>query len=152
MTAVPFFSARLAEKADQETPILDTEEIEGIEEADAVLLEEDNYEAPEDSEIDIPAAIDDNGNAVEVVETEEAENPEEDVEIEEPALDKEPVAEEVNSEYDEVTAEEDSVEAVESEVEATADDEGDSEFVEEESEPEENVEETDAEESAEEEE
>jgi hypothetical protein len=58
-------SASFAEKADQETPILDTEEIEGIEEASAVLLEEDNYEAPEAAEIDIPEAIDDDGNAVE---------------------------------------------------------------------------------------
>lgn len=68
-------SEKFAEKADQETPILDTEEIEGIEEASAVLLEEDNYEAPEEAEIDIPEAIDDNGKPVEVkkVEKEETE-------------------------------------------------------------------------------
>lgn len=59
-------SEKFAEKADQETPILDTEEIEGIEEASTVLLEEDEYEAPEAAEIDIPEAIDDNGKPVEV--------------------------------------------------------------------------------------
>ncbi len=59
-------SAELAAEADEKAPILDTEEIEGIEEAGAVLLEEDTYEAPEAAEIEIPAAIDDNGNAVEV--------------------------------------------------------------------------------------
>ncbi|WP_027729045.1 hypothetical protein [Treponema sp. C6A8] len=61
-------SAELAAEADEKAPILDTEEIEGIEEAGAVLLEEDSYEAPEAAEIEIPAAIDDNGNAVEVEE------------------------------------------------------------------------------------
>ena len=68
-------SASFAEVADEQTPILDSEEIEGIEEASTVLLEEDNYEAPEEAEIDIPAAIDDNGNAIEVPEekTEETE-------------------------------------------------------------------------------
>ena len=59
-------SANFAEKADRETPILDSEEIEGIEEAGAVLLEEDSYKAPEEAEIEIPAAIDENGNAVDL--------------------------------------------------------------------------------------
>ena len=72
-------SASFAAEADEKTPILDSEEIEGIEEASTVLLEEDNYEAPEEAEIDIPEAIDDNGNAIEVepeeTETAAAEEP-----------------------------------------------------------------------------
>lgn len=67
-------SASFAEKADQETPILDTEEIEGIEEASAVLLEEDNYEAPEASEIDIPEAIVENGKPVQAKKVEETDS------------------------------------------------------------------------------
>ena len=65
-------SAELAAEADEKAPILDTEDLEGIEEAETVLLEEETYKAPEEAEIDIPAAIDDKGNAVEVKEEPEA--------------------------------------------------------------------------------
>ena len=36
--------------------------MEGIEEEDAVLLEEDNYDAPEDAEIEIAETLDDSGD------------------------------------------------------------------------------------------
>lgn len=44
-------SAEFAEQADKEAPI--TEKVEGIEDEDAVLLEEDTFENPEDAEIDV---------------------------------------------------------------------------------------------------
>ena len=44
-------SAQFAEEADYKAPI--TEEIEGIEDEDAVLLEADDYENPEDAEIEV---------------------------------------------------------------------------------------------------
>ena len=46
---------RYALEADQRNPI--TEEINGIEDEDAVLLDEDNYENPEDAESDIAPTI-----------------------------------------------------------------------------------------------
>lgn len=51
-------SENYAEKADQVNP-LEGENIEGIEAEDAVLLEEDKYEAPEALEADIPEEIKD---------------------------------------------------------------------------------------------
>ena len=56
-------SAQFAESADVKAPI--TEPVEGIEDADAVLLEVDNYEDPAAAEVDIAADIDDDGNAIE---------------------------------------------------------------------------------------
>lgn len=50
-------SSQFAEQADEESPI--TEKLDGIEDADTVLLEEDNYENPEDAEADISEDIDD---------------------------------------------------------------------------------------------
>ena len=50
-------SSQFAEQADEESPI--TEKIDGIEDADTVLLEEDEYENPEDAEADISEDIDD---------------------------------------------------------------------------------------------
>lgn len=58
---------QFAEEADAEAPI--TEPVEGIEDEDAVLLEEDEYEDPKEAEADIAEDIDD----VEIEETEEAE-------------------------------------------------------------------------------
>ena len=49
-------SAKYAEAADVKAPI--TEPVEGIEEEDAVLLEQDNYENPEEAEADIAETID----------------------------------------------------------------------------------------------
>lgn len=46
---------RYALEADRRNPI--TEDIDGIEEEDAVLLEEDHYEDPEDAEVDIAPTI-----------------------------------------------------------------------------------------------
>ena len=45
-------SAKFAEEADVKAPITD-EQVEGIESEDAVLLEADNYEDPEEAEVDI---------------------------------------------------------------------------------------------------
>ena len=50
-------SSQFAEQADEESPI--TEKLDGIEDADTVLLEEDDYENPEDAEADISENIDD---------------------------------------------------------------------------------------------
>ena len=50
-------SSQFAEQADEESPI--TEKIDGIEDAETVLLEEDDYENPEDAEADISEYIDD---------------------------------------------------------------------------------------------
>lgn len=50
-------SAQYAESADDKAPI--SEKIEGIEDDDTVLLEEDDYENPEDAEADIAETIDD---------------------------------------------------------------------------------------------
>lgn len=50
-------SSKFAEQADEESPI--TEKLDGIEDADTVLLEEDDYENPEDAEADISEDIDD---------------------------------------------------------------------------------------------
>lgn len=58
-------SAKFAEEADVKAPI--TEQVDGIEDEDAVLLDEDEYENPEDAEADIAEDIDD----VEVEEEEE---------------------------------------------------------------------------------
>ncbi|MCR4741882.1 MAG: hypothetical protein K5866_03305 [Treponema sp.] len=49
-------SEQFAEEADAKTPI--EEPIEGIEEEDAVLLEADNYENPDDAVIEVDATID----------------------------------------------------------------------------------------------
>ncbi len=76
-------SAQMAESADAKAPI--TEPVEGIEDADTVLLEADNYEDPATAEVDIAAEIDDDGNAIEetpVVEDLANENAE-DVSVEE---------------------------------------------------------------------
>ena len=60
-------SAAIAEEADLEAPI--TGELDGIEDEDAVLLEEDDYEDPEDAEADLaediadPSLIDEIDNA-----------------------------------------------------------------------------------------
>ena len=48
-------SQKLAEEADVKAPI--TEKVEGIEDEDAVLLEADNYEDPEDAEADIAEVL-----------------------------------------------------------------------------------------------
>ena len=50
-------SSRFAEQADEESPI--TEKLDGIEDADTVLLEEDDYENAEDAEAEISEEIDD---------------------------------------------------------------------------------------------
>jgi len=50
-------SAKFAEEADVKAPI--TEQIDGIEDEDAVLLDEDEYDDPEDAEADIAEDIDD---------------------------------------------------------------------------------------------
>jgi len=50
-------SEKFAEEADIKTPI--TEKVEGIEDEDAVLLEADNYEDPEEAEADIAEELDD---------------------------------------------------------------------------------------------
>lgn len=50
-------SETFAEQADSEAPI--KEKIAGIEDEDAVLLEKDNYENPEDAEIDVSETVDD---------------------------------------------------------------------------------------------
>lgn len=50
-------SAEFAESADEVAPI--TEALDGIEDEDAVLLEEDEYDDPSDAEIDLPEYIDD---------------------------------------------------------------------------------------------
>lgn len=49
-------SAQFAEEADRIAPI--TEEIDGIEDEDTVLLEEDEYEDPDEAEADIPETLD----------------------------------------------------------------------------------------------
>lgn len=50
-------SEKFAEEADIKAPI--TEKVEGIEDEDAVLLEADNYEDPEEAEADIAEELDD---------------------------------------------------------------------------------------------
>ena len=50
-------SEKFAEEADIKAPI--TEQVEGIEDEDAVLLEADNYEDPEEAEADIAEELDD---------------------------------------------------------------------------------------------
>jgi len=50
-------SKKLAEEADVKAPI--NEKVEGIEDEDAVLLEADNYEDPEEAEADIAEELDD---------------------------------------------------------------------------------------------
>jgi len=50
-------TADFAEQADKEVPL--REKIDGIEDEDAVLLEEDDYEDPEASEADLPEDIED---------------------------------------------------------------------------------------------
>lgn len=50
-------SAKYAEEADVRNPI--TEPVDGIEEEDAVLLEEDNYAAPEEAEVEIAEELED---------------------------------------------------------------------------------------------
>lgn len=65
-------SAQFAEEADRVAPI--TEEIDGIEDEDTVLLEEDEYEDPEEAEADISSVIDGEEDEVEtedVIESEE---------------------------------------------------------------------------------
>ena len=59
-------SAKFAEEADVRAPI--TEEVEGIEDEDAVLLEADNYEDPEAAEVEIAESLgdEDDADAVEV--------------------------------------------------------------------------------------
>lgn len=57
-------SALFAEEADRIAPI--TEEIDGIEDEDTVLLEEDEYEDPDEAEVDIPESLD--GEDIEDVE------------------------------------------------------------------------------------
>lgn len=51
-------SQKFAEEADMKAPITD-ENVDGLESDDAVLLEEDKYAAPEESEVKIPDTIDD---------------------------------------------------------------------------------------------
>ena len=51
-------SQKFAEEADVKAPI--TESVEGIEDEDAVLLEADDYEDPEEAEADIPEELDEN--------------------------------------------------------------------------------------------
>ena len=48
-------SEKFAEEADVKAPI--TEQVEGIEDEDAVLLEADEYENPEEAEADLPESI-----------------------------------------------------------------------------------------------
>ena len=50
-------SEKFAEQADMKAPI--TEQVEGIEDEDAVLLEADDYEDPEDAEADIAEELED---------------------------------------------------------------------------------------------
>ena len=50
-------SEKFAEEADIKAPI--TEQVEGIEDEDAVLLEADDYEDPEDAEVEIAEEIED---------------------------------------------------------------------------------------------
>lgn len=67
-------SAKYAEDADARNPI--TEEVDGIEAEDAVLLEEDNYAAPEEAEAEIAESLEDD-------EVESLENEEDSEELEE---------------------------------------------------------------------
>lgn len=63
-------SAKYAEDADVRNPI--TEQVDGIEEEDTVLLEEDNYAAPEEAEADIAEALEeDEVESLEIEETDE---------------------------------------------------------------------------------
>ena len=50
-------TADFAEQADRQVPL--REKIDGIEDEDAVLLEEDEYDDPEDAEVDLPEDIED---------------------------------------------------------------------------------------------
>ena len=50
-------SQKFAEEADVKAPI--TEQVEGIEDEDAVLLEADDYEDPEDAEVEIAEELED---------------------------------------------------------------------------------------------
>lgn len=68
-------SAEYAEVADEKAPI--TEPVEGIEEEDAVLLEADDYENPEEAEADISETIEDEFEEDEIVDEEIAEDGEE---------------------------------------------------------------------------
>ena len=54
-------SEKFAEEADVKAPI--TEKVEGIEDEDAVLLEADNYEDPEEAEADIAEELEDESEA-----------------------------------------------------------------------------------------
>ena len=54
-------SEKFAEEADVKAPI--TEKVEGIEDEDAVLLEADNYEDPEEAEADIAEKLEDESEA-----------------------------------------------------------------------------------------
>ena len=55
-------SMAYAQAADEESPLSD-EDVEGIEAADAKLLEDDVYESPESQEAEIPSEVDDDGAA-----------------------------------------------------------------------------------------
>lgn len=71
-------SAKFAEMADANTPI--KESIDGIEEDDTVLLEQDEYENPDDSVIEITSVLEDDEEDAEIAveeSTEESENTEE---------------------------------------------------------------------------
>ena len=48
---------KFAEEADVKAPI--TEQVEGIEDEDAVLLEADDYDDPEDAEVEIAEELED---------------------------------------------------------------------------------------------
>lgn len=61
-------SAKYAEDADLRSPI--TEEVDGIEDEDAVLLEEDEYEDPAEAEAEIAESIDDTEEADETLDEE----------------------------------------------------------------------------------
>lgn len=78
-------SAQFAEEADVRAPI--TEKVEGIEDEDAVLLEEDEYDDPEDAEADIAEKLEEDDSEVEQqVPAEEPETAEESVAEEEPQV------------------------------------------------------------------
>lgn len=86
-------SEQIAINADNDVPLKTSDDIDGIEDEDTILLEEDDYENPEDAEIEIAENID--GEIVEEsnefeVETEiEESDIEEEVEFEETELEEE---------------------------------------------------------------
>lgn len=126
-------SANYAEEADSKSPV--TKQIDGIEDEDAVLLEEDEYEDPEEAEVEIAAKLDG--------EEYDEEDTEEDLIVESIIFDDEEedeeyaVVEETEAESEELEAEDEESsdeEDVEEALEEDSDDEEDAEAEDEEDE------------------